>query len=196
MKRTAILIDGGYARSLTNSRGVIYNPDYIEKIAHACRAAQDDLLRILYYDCRPFKGTVDRPVSGKKHNFQGNPGWLYELSRKDQFAVRLGILKFRGWRPRNIPLASGSLSDNDFDPVFEQKGVDMRIGLDIASYSDARAVERIVLVSGDTDCIPAMKHARKAGLEVVMVQFEEIASLAPELLSHCDFTRAVSWPEP
>ena len=41
----------------------------------------------------------------------------------------LGTLKFRGWVPRNIPLESTSqLTDVDFKPNFEQKGVDMRIG--------------------------------------------------------------------
>jgi uncharacterized LabA/DUF88 family protein len=46
----------------------------------------------------------------------------------------------------------------------------MRIGLDIATMSDRRSADRLVLVSGDTDMIPVMKHARRAGIEIVLVQ--------------------------
>jgi hypothetical protein len=33
------------------------------------------------------------------------------------------------------------------------------IGLDIANFANQRTVERIVLVTRDTDCVPAMKYA-------------------------------------
>jgi len=85
------------------------------------------------------------------------------------------------------------LQDSDFTPDFEQKGVDMPIGLDIALYSATRAVDRIVLVSNDTDCIPAMKHGRKAGLQIVIAELPG-AKTSPELLSHADFRRLIVWP--
>ncbi len=70
----------------------------------------------------------------------------------------------------------------------------MRIGLDIATYSAGRFVERIVLVSNDTDCVPAMKHGRKSGLQVIVVELPN-STVAPELLMHSDFKRPVVWPE-
>jgi hypothetical protein len=77
--------------------------------------------------------------------------WLRNLARKDLFAVRRGVLKFRGFRPRKVPISADSSTDADFEPVFEQKGVDMRIGLDIALYSQSRTVERIAIITQDTD---------------------------------------------
>jgi hypothetical protein len=71
----------------------------------------------------------------------------------------------------------------------------MRIGLDIATFCQNRAVDRIVLVSADTDCVPAMKHGRKAGLQIVIVQLQQ-QRLAAELLSHADFCRTVEFPQP
>lgn len=85
------------------------------------------------------------------------------------------------------------LTDADFDAKFEQKGVDMRIGLDMASLSATRSVELIALVTNDTDCIPAMKHARRAGLQVALVAVPGY-SPAPELLEHSDFRRNIAWP--
>jgi uncharacterized LabA/DUF88 family protein len=119
---------------------------------------------------------------------------FHQLSHKNLFAVRRGVLKFRGFKPRATPVpATAPLTDADFKADFEQKGVDMRIGLDIAAYSHTRAVDRIILVSSDTDCVPALKYGRRAGLQTVLVQPGN-THLAPELLSHADFKRPVLLP--
>ena len=195
MTRVAVLLDGGHVRVLARNAGFAYNPDYIEKIALACVNADEEAVRFLYYDCAPYSGSVVLPVSGGPKVFAGSDAWLRELGRKDLFAVRLGILKFRGFKPKRLLAAGSSITDNDFKADFEQKGVDMRIGLDIATFAANQAVSRLVLVSGDTDCIPAMKHARIAGLQVALVGFPNRAA-SPEMLMHADFERRVSWPAP
>lgn len=194
MKSVAILIDGGYLRAITKNHGLLYDADFIDRFARNCRGQDEEIFRVLYYDCAPFDGIKRLPVSGNPHHFQSNDQWLNDLSRKDLFAVRKGVLKFRGFKPRRTPVGSGlPLQDSDFKPDFEQKGVDMRIGLDIAVYSENKAVERIILVSNDTDCAAALKHGRRAGLQVVIVELPGCRT-APELLSHSDFKRPVSWP--
>lgn len=69
----------------------------------------------------------------------------------------------------------------------------MRIGLDIAAYADTHAVDRIILVSGDTDCVPALKYGRRAGLQAVLIEPAN-EKLAPELFAHVDFRRPVILP--
>ena len=76
---------------------------------------------------------------------------------------------------------------------FEQKGVDMRIGLDMATFSSTRSVDLIALATNDTDCIPAMKHARRAGLQIALIVVPGY-NPAPELMAHADFHRAILWP--
>jgi uncharacterized LabA/DUF88 family protein len=194
MKKIAILIDGGYLRAIAKHQAIAYTPYFIERFAANCRAQDEEIFRILYYDCAPFEGFKRLPVSGTLHHFHANDLWLTELSRKDLFAVRRGVLKFRGFKPRQTPVGHGApLQDTDFKPDFEQKGVDMRIGLDIAVYSENRAIERVVLVSNDTDCAAALKHGRRAGLQVVIIELPGCRT-AQELLSHSDFKRSVSWP--
>lgn len=151
------------------------------------------LLRVLYYDCAPYVGRAKLPVSGNECEFSGSDTWLKTLAAKDLFAVRLGVLKFRGFKPKKVPISPKALRDEDFKPDFEQKGVDMRIGLDIAAFSTSKAADRIILITADTDCIPAMKHGRKAGLQIVLAGFDG-QHIAPELLWHCDFRRPVRWP--
>ena len=190
--KAAVFIDGGHLRALVRQAGHKYNPDYIEAIAHACVAEDEILLRILYYDCAPYRGNPRLPVSGEPAQLQGSGEWLKDLAAKSLFAVRLGTLKFRGLEPKRIPVPSTAPSDEDFKPRFEQKGVDMRIGLDIASYAADRTIDRVILVTGDTDCLPVMKRARSAGLQVVLVQLPK-QRLARELLWHSDFQRPVGW---
>ena len=119
-----------------------------------------------------------------------------DLASRELFAVRRGTLAFRGWVPRAIPISGAAVTDADFKPNFEQKGVDMRIGLDIAVMSAERRIERILLVSADSDLIPAMKHARRAGLQVVGIQLPVPPAiyLRPQFLAHIDYTRDVPLP--
>jgi uncharacterized LabA/DUF88 family protein len=195
MTKIAVLIDGGNLRALARHAGHTYDPAFIERVAHACVRNGETILRILYYDCAPYVGVAKLPISGDLKEFKGSDGWLRELAQKDLFAVRRGTLKFRGFKPKRIPIPPRALSDADFAPDFEQKGVDMRIGLDIALMSDNQVIDRIILISGDTDCVPAMKYGRKAGIQIVVIRFPN-STIASELLEHADFTREVAWPPP
>jgi uncharacterized LabA/DUF88 family protein len=195
VKKVAVLLDGGHVRVYANRANKTFDPPYIEKIGLACVLPTiEEIFRILYYDCAPFTGSTTLPVSGAKKTFTGNDQWMHELSKKDLFAVRRGVLKFRGYSLKNIPyVPAGPLQDNDFEPKFEQKGVDMRIGLDMATMSSNRAVDLIALATNDTDCIPAMKHARRAGLQVALIVLPGYTP-APELVAHSDYHRAIPWP--
>jgi uncharacterized LabA/DUF88 family protein len=192
-KKVVILIDGGFLRSMAKKAKLTYDPEFIAKFAANCRIAGEEILRILYYDCAPFVGDVKLPVSGSVTSFKGDSKWLDELAGKDLFAVRKGVLKFRGYKPKDVPVSPNKLTDSDFVPDFEQKGVDMRIGLDIAAYSAAGRVDRILLVTNDTDCVPAMKYGRKAGIQMLLIHLPN-CNPAKELPPHADFIRLVQWP--
>lgn len=192
-KKAIVLIDGGFLRVKANQASKKYDPAFIEKVAKKCPIAEEEIFRVLYYDCAPYTGTAKLPVSGTPHTFTGSDKWLEELACKDLFAVRRGVLKFRGYKPKQTPVQPAQLKDSDFDPDFEQKGVDMKIGLDIALYSERRTVERILLLSNDTDCVPAMKYGRRHGLQVVIIE-PPGCKTAPELIMHADFKRTITWP--
>jgi len=193
MKSTVVLIDGGFLRSQAKKANKTYKPPFIEKFALACIAKDEECLRVLYYDCAPYTGSAIQPVSGAPRNFTGSDKWLDDLATYNLFAVRRGVLKFRGFKRNSKVVPGKAPTDADFDPQFEQKGVDMRIGLDIAAYSAEHLAHRIVLVTNDTDCVPAMKFARKAGLQTVLIRVPN-CDPAPELIYHADFKRPVGWP--
>lgn len=196
MFKAAVLVDGGYLRAVATKAQYLYTPDFIEKLALSCFDPREEILyRIFYYDCPPFHGELTLPVSQQKLPLRGSSQWLVDLSRREYFAVRLGIVKFRGFALKRLPPpADRPLEDGDFRPVFEQKGVDMRMGIDIASLCEKRLVDRLIVLSGDTDIVPAMKHARKSGLQVVLALLPD-ERLTGDLFSHTDLRRQLAWPE-
>lgn len=65
-----------------------------------------------------------------------------------------------------------------------QKGVDIRIGLDIAWIAIKGLADVLVLVTGDSDFVPAMKFARKEGLRVYLDAMGH--GIRRELKAHAD----------
>jgi len=117
-------------------------------------------------------------------------------------AIRLGHLSEQAeWilkEGRLQSLLSGKvefkdLTDDDFRYDAKQKGLDMRIGTDIATLAYKRNVDQIVLVAGDADFVPAAKLARREGLDFVLDPMWK--AIHPSLNEHVDGIRSTS-PRP
>lgn len=63
--------------------------------------------------------------------------------------------------------------------------MDIKIGIDIASLSIKRLVEKIVLITGDSDFIPAIKLARTEGAQVVLDPMGN--HITPDMRENIDF---------
>lgn len=96
------------------------------------------------------------------------------LKKKPYVAFRYGELSYDGWKLRNNDkfrekMARGeNISGKDLQIKVTQKGVDLKIGLDIAWIAMKNIVDKILIITGDSDLIPAMKFARKEGLTVCL----------------------------
>jgi uncharacterized LabA/DUF88 family protein len=77
-----------------------------------------------------------------------------------------------------------SLQGGDVSLGLRQKGVDMRIAIDIASLTLKKQVKTIVLVSGDSDFVPAAKLARREGIEFILDPLWQ--SINDDLFEHID----------
>ena len=76
------------------------------------------------------------------------------------------------------------LTDDDFVIDAQQKGVDMRIGMDIARLSLREMVRAIIVVTGDSDFVPAFKFARREGVRVILEPMGQ--NILVELKQHAD----------
>lgn len=81
------------------------------------------------------------------------------------------------------------LQEDDYQLITHQKGVDMRIGIDIASVSYKKQVSQIVLISGDSDFVPAAKLARREGIDFILDPMH--APIKPDLHEHIDGKHSV-----
>ena len=159
------------------------------------------LYRTFYYDARPYDRKAHTPVSNLPIDYATTAQALFRkrlfdvLRGSRNLAVRLGEVRkdsARSWTLRAEPqkdLLNGrraveDLADDDFVPALRQKGVDMRIGLDIASLTLKRQAGIIILVSGDADFVPAAKLARREGVQFVLDPlWQDIPS---DLFEHID----------
>lgn len=56
--------------------------------------------------------------------------------------------------------------------VFKEKGVDVKIAVDIVSLSCDKKVDEIILVSSDSDMQPAIKEGKNRNMKFIYVGFE------------------------
>jgi len=167
---------------------------------------RDELYRILVYDCRPLGKKAHHPLTkqcvdfARTDTFAFRTALLAELARSPKVAVRLGELADRQrWRIRaettrrllNGTMQLSDLQENDLAYDVEQKGVDVKIALDVATLAFKRLVDRVVLITGDSDFVPAAKLARREGIDVVLDPLW--ATIAPSLVEHVDGLRN-AWP--
>lgn len=204
--KVAIMVDGGfYSRQASKLFGPKSPEDratelYTYALRHVDFKRGQELYRIFYYDCPPSEKTVYHPL--RKENIPLNKSPLYgwtknfhkALTCKRKTALRLGEL-LEGSMGYTLSqeavkrLCSGAISvsdlkETDFYLDIKQKGVDMRIGLDIASLANKRLVDQIVLIAGDSDFVPAAKHARREGIDFILDPMWH--TIKPSLNEHID----------
>ena len=210
----AILIDGGFARAkLGSSRRpltavhIIALVDVIhDSLSQVDRLPPLRLHRVYFYDARPIDATVRHPLTGETQNLgrsslaRNNRRLHKELEQVPMLALRYGRLHPRGWVLKQSYVDSAistgcptPLRDHDVKFDAGQKGVDMRIGLDIASLTLKRHVSLIVLVTSDSDFVPAMKFARREGAQVCLVRLGH--GVTRELREHADIDLDFPAPE-
>jgi uncharacterized protein (TIGR00288 family) len=206
MKKTAILLDLGFViLKLKNLLGKRM-PTAIEirEFALKCLAKDEEIFRIYCYDCPPYGKKQTHPFSRNLIDFSHTPTYIQrtklinDLKTMDNIAFRSGELSFDGWlitkkAIKEILKQNRALNDTDFQPDIKQKGVDMKIGLDIAWLSGKAIVERIILVTADSDFVPAMKFARREGIQVILITLGHL-SIKPDLKEHADELRSVIFP--
>jgi uncharacterized LabA/DUF88 family protein len=167
------------------------------------------LYRIFVYDAPPVAWKAHTPIGKKSVDFgkSRTASWRMTFHQKlrsmRKVALRLGYIPTSQlhWQLKGISLKEllagrkrwDQLTDDDFELNFRQKGVDMRLGLDIASLAYQHNVNQIVLISGDADFVPAAKLARRSGIDVILDPMW--ASIRDDLFEHIDGLRSVC-PKP
>lgn len=163
------------------------------------------LYRVFFYDAPPLDIKAHYPLlkEGETNkrviDFSKEPRTIHrkkildELKKQRKFALRLGTIKHdKQWKISDDALnklLSGDkefseLTNDDFYYGMRQKGVDIKLGVDVATLSESGVVDKIVLIAGDSDFVPAAKLARISGLDFVLDALRN--NIDPGLHEHID----------
>ncbi len=216
---TAILVDGSYFikryRRLIGLPHLHYDAKTVARDLFTwCLKHLDDkdlgrreLYRIFFYDCPPLTKKAHNPVSRRPVDFSKTAEATFrfelhaQLKKQRKVALRLGKLSDHAhWAIRPEPtkdLLAGKrtiaqLIESDVHYDVRQKGVDMRIGLDIASLAFKRQADQLILIAGDSDFVPAAKLARREGIDFILDPMWQ--PIPEDLHEHIDGLRSTCPP--
>ncbi len=149
--RTAIFIDGGYFTKVLDWHDRL-KVDYAALSQHL--AAGEKLFRTYFYNCMPYKGQF--PTEAEEIRYANMQRFIDKLRSLDRYEVRLGKLEYRG-------------NNADGAPIYVQKRVDTMFACDLVLLSARQNIDRAVLITGDSDFVPAIEVAKNAGVEIELV---------------------------
>ncbi len=202
MSKIVIMIDGWFMRKrVYQTKAFYYSGLSIRKYCMKYLGPTDTLYRIFYYDTEPLNEKGHNPITKKHIDFGKTSVALQQLRllnsirRTPNFALRLGKIVWRNnaWllTPQkfkdlmNGKITVKDLTEYDVRPHLEQKAVDMKIGLDIALIATKRLADKLIIITGDADLVPALKFARREGMEVGIDPLH--CPIQAELSEHVDF---------
>lgn len=178
-----------------------YNGSGIRKYCIKHLKSNDYLYRIFYYDTGPLDAKGHNPISGKFIDFSktkvaaAQNDLFVSIKNTPNFALRTGHTVWRNkeWLIKNDRFKAliskkinlSDLTDKDVFPNIQQKTVDMKMGIDIALIAIKKLADLLIIISGDADIVPALKLARKEGMQVCLDPL--LKHIRPELSEHIDF---------
>lgn len=208
LKKVAFMVDGNFLFSRVKYfKSFFVDGPGIRAYCLRHLGEDEELYRIFYYDAPPLDRKGKDPL-GADIDFGESPAAVAMKKRLDSIretpnmALRLGKTAWQNdWSLSQKTLKDllagnrkiADLAGHDFIPNIRQKAVDMKIGLDIATIAYKRLVNRVVLIAGDADFVPASKLARSEGLQVTLDPMG--AKIPADLMEHIDWARNALDPE-
>jgi uncharacterized LabA/DUF88 family protein len=110
-------------------------------------------VQIFYYYCMPFLS--DPPLPAEQASFDAKARFCQVLQRFPRWTLREGVLERRGG------FRSG-------DQWLMQKRIDVLLACDVTRLVWTRAIDLVVLLSGDSDFVPLVAECQAGGVPVTL----------------------------
>lgn len=131
-------------------------------------------IRTYYYDCEPYLSKFPTPEEENRRKEAGR--FFDKLRFLKRFEVRLGRLQKIGGE-------------------YKQKGVDVLMSVDLVKLASSRTVDMAILVTGDSDFVPAIKASKEINPGMVVVVYyskQPPMYVHRELLQACDESHEIA----
>ena len=167
----AIFVDGAYLDKVLLKEHPRKRINYSLLVKELAQG--HEILRTYYYHCMPYRGPAPTPADEMR--YQAMQKFITVLKNLPRFDVRLGRLVMRG-------------TDAAGNRIFQQKRVDTMIGVDMALVAAKGKITHAVVVSGDSDMVPAVEAAKSECVIVSLWHGSRTGQSRPstELYEACD----------
>jgi uncharacterized LabA/DUF88 family protein len=81
----------------------------------------------------------------------------------------------------------------NYNGIYKEKGVDVRLALDIYKFANQNFYDRAIVVSSDSDLLPAIRMAQTGGKEIEYIGFTNSSSIA--MFRECKYKRLLSYED-
>jgi uncharacterized LabA/DUF88 family protein len=162
--KVCIFIDGGYVRAMLHQHYGDLPIDFLRFSDELCQGCER--FRTYYYICPPYQSA--NPTLDERRRKSDMDRFLEKLKLHPRFENRLGRLQ----------------RTNDPTHPYVQKGVDVLLSIDLTQISASRTVDRVIIVSADSDFAPAIQRAKENMVLVTLASFTQHKSYV--LYSICD----------
>lgn len=162
--KVAVFIDNGYLAKVLKLDFGQPRLNYAAFSDMLC--GNSERFRTYVYDCPPYQSPD--PTDSEKKRKSDSDRFFNALDRLPRFEIRLGKLR----------------RTNSF-PSFEQKGVDVLLSVDLVRLSSSNRIDKAILVTGDSDFVPAVRAAKDEGV-IVQLHYSIGQNISNELYQICD----------
>lgn len=162
MKRIMIFIDGNNFESAV---GREYRLDY-PRLARTIADRRGGIFQRLY-----FYTAMAKKIPAYEKQVEQVQRFIHALQSHEQVIVRVGNLISIG-------------KDEEGKDILTEKGTDVQLAVDLVSLAFTNAYDEAVLLSADTDYLPAIELVRQIGKNVVIGVVEH--QKASMIKQHCD----------
>ena len=137
-------------------------------------------------------GKIYDPLTQKERNVQetSRKPFLEALARMPNMSLRTGELFINGWRlcsKKRDEMRGKSkieVEAKDFEPIYAQKGVDIKLTLDALQLLSSKVADAMVFITGDSDFVPLFEQVRQQGVLVFLMPLGQ--SVSQSLLASVD----------
>lgn len=155
--KSGVFIDAGYLVKLLRIKNKKIN---LLKLSNEL-TKDTTRIRTIYYDALPL------PINQKGKELYPKAQRFHSVLRKlDKFEVKLGRMQVIG-------------------DEFRQKGVDMKLGVDLVQLSMNKEIDKAILIASDSDFEYAVQKAQEVGMAVALAYFS-ISKINSKFLNRVD----------
>lgn len=167
MSKGIVLINGAYFNFVLEK--VFKRPrtfSYEKFSDNLCNNAGCERVRTYYYHCMPYQS--DPPTPQERKAYSRMDAFMTYLRKLPRFEIRLGRLQKIG-------------------SEFKQKGTDVWFSVDLVKLSCRGNIDKAILVTGDSDFVPAVNVAKEEGVVTILYYSKTPPMYVHnELLNACD----------